>query len=136
MALPLLAIAAALGLAKSGVDMYSGVRTDRAGRRLRNRQEANEETQKHDMRRAAIMQDLGIDAPVQRHQLLDLGSGTNQTNERILSGLLGMGSNISAMGAANQTPEMPTDVPMPYQQKVFQSKYGPGSMIKPGTPYR
>lgn len=136
MALPLLAIAAALGLAKAGTDMYSGVRADRAGRRIANRQNANAETQRHDARRAAIMNDLGIDAPIKEHQLLDLGRGTNQTNERILSGLLGMGSNIAALGAANQAPSGPTNVPMPYQQKVFESKYGPGSLIKPGTPYR
>lgn len=133
--LPLVLALAALA-AKQGADAYTGLRSQRANRRLQHRQDENEETQKHDARRAAIMNDLGVNAPMQRHQLQDQGHGTDLSGENTVSGLLGFGSNMAALYAAQAGPQGPTDVPMPYQGKKYPSAYGPGSTIKPGTPYR
>ncbi len=136
--LPLLAGALALGAGKTILDGVTGVRQQRAARRQRDRMEENEATQEHDQRRAAIMRSLGVDAPIMPHQLQDVGDGPDLTGANILSGLLGFGSNALASGAASgpAAARPPSDVPMPYQQQDFTSIYGPGSRIKPGTPYR
>lgn len=137
--LPLLPIALGLGAAKLGVDIYSGIRQGRANERLQHRQEDNEKTQEHDQRRAAIMRNLGVNAPMVQHQLKSLGHGTDLSAENTSAGLLGLGSQLASLYAAqagNPATSQPTDVPMPYQQQAYPSAYGPGSLIKPGTPYR
>ncbi len=132
------AIMAAMAVAKMATDGYSQNRADRANRRTRHRQEDNEATQEHDARRAAIMNSLGVGTPAIRHQLKPLGHGADISGSQTLGGLFGLGSNLLASYAANQAPEAPggTDVPLPYKQQDFSSIYGPGSLIKPGTPYR
>lgn len=136
------AVAALLTAAKAGVDAYSNTRVDRATRRMRNRAQENDETVKRDQRRDAVLRALNIHAPQMPQQLQKIPNPPDLTKPNTLAGLLGFGANVAslyganAIGGASGASQSGADVPMPYQGQVYPSAYGPGSTIKPYSPYR